>query len=146
MLRPLAARRDRQCLALVARHPVNAWLADFILIVHFAFVLFVVGGLAMIWVGAATGWAWVRNFWFRVAHLAAIVFVAAEAIAGIGCPLTLWEAQLRGSDTDKSFVARWVHRVLFYDFPEWVFTLAYIAFALAVAAAWRLVRPVPCRK
>ena len=125
---------------------MNAWLADFILIVHFAFVLFVVGGLVMIWIGATTGWAWVQNFWFRTAHLGAIVFVAAEALAGVWCPLTLWEAQLRGSAAEKSFVARWVHRVLFYDFPEWIFTLAYVAFALAVAATWWFVRPVRPRK
>jgi hypothetical protein len=115
---------------------MNAFLADVVLIVHFAFVLFVVGGLALIWAGAAAGWNWVRAFWFRAAHLAAIAFVAAEALAGIWCPLTLWEARLRGDVADKSFVAEWMHRLLFYDFPEWVFTVAYVAFLLAVAATW----------
>jgi hypothetical protein len=116
-------------------------LADLVLLVHFAFVLFVVGGLALIWIGATFSWQWVRNFWFRVAHLAAIVFVAGEAIAGIWCPLTLWEAQLRGARAEKSFVAQWIHRVLFYELPEWVFTAAYVLFALAVVASWRFVRP-----
>jgi len=119
-----------------------ALLADFILIVHFLFVAFVVGGLALIWVGAAAGWQWVRNFWFRVAHLAAIVFVAGEALAGIWCPLTLWEARLRGGEADKSFIAQWIHRLLFYDFPEWVFTVAYVSFALVVAATIWLIPPV----
>ena len=121
---------------------MNTPLADLVLIAHFAFVLFVVGGLALIWIGAAAGWQWVRNLWFRVAHLAAIVFVAGEAIAGVWCPLTLWEAQLRGAQAEKSFVAQWIHRVLFYDFPEWVFTAAYVLFALVVIASWRFVRPV----
>jgi hypothetical protein len=125
---------------------MNALLADFILIVHFLFVLFVVGGLALIWIGAALGWGWVRNFWFRVAHLGAIVFVAGEAIVGIWCPLTVWEARLRGARAEKSFVAQWVHRLLFYDFPEWVFTTAYVLFALAVAATWWFVRPEPRRR
>jgi len=31
------------------------WLADFVLVIHFLFVLFVVGGLAMIWIEAAMG-------------------------------------------------------------------------------------------
>jgi len=44
-------------------------LADIVLVVHFAFVLFVVGGLVLIWIGVVLRWAWVRNFWFRVAHL-----------------------------------------------------------------------------
>jgi len=118
------------------------WLADLVLLVHFAFVLFVVGGLGLIWVGAAAGWNWIRNRRFRIAHLAAIVIVAGEALAGIWCPLTLWEAQLRGMEAEKSFLAQWVHRVMFYDFPEWVFTAAYVLFALAVVASWRLVRPI----
>jgi Protein of Unknown function (DUF2784) len=120
---------------------MNSLLADIVLIVHFAFVLFVVGGLGLIWIGTAAGWEWVRGFWFRVAHLAAIVFVAGEALLGIWCPLTIWEARLRGTDAEKSFVATWVHRVLFYDFPEWVFTISYVLFALVVAATWWWIRP-----
>lgn len=120
---------------------IDGLLADFILIVHFAFVLFVVGGLAAIWAGAALGWRWVRNLRFRIAHLAAIVFVAGEALAGVWCPLTVWEDALRGTAQEKSFIARWIHRLMYYDFPEWVFTAAYVLFALVVAASWWLVRP-----
>ena len=120
-------------------------LADIILLVHFAFVLFVVGGLALVWIGALIGWRWVRAFWFRVAHLAAIAFVAGEALLGIWCPLTIWEDALRGVHGEKSFIARWIHRVLFYEFPEWVFAAAYVLFALVVAVTWWLVRPTPIR-
>jgi hypothetical protein len=124
---------------------MKPFLADIVLIVHFLFVAFVVGGLALIWTGAAAGWLWVRNFWFRTAHLAAIVFVSGEALVGIWCPLTVWEARLRGADAEKSFVAQWVHRILFYDFPEWVFASAYALFALVVAASWWLVPPLSRR-
>ena len=121
---------------------MQAFLADLVLVVHFLFVAFVVGGLAIVWIGAAAGWGWVRNFWFRIAHLSAIVFVAGEAIVGIWCPLTVWEDALRGGAlSEKSFVARWIHRILFYDFPEWVFTIAYVAFALLVAATFWWVPP-----
>lgn len=120
---------------------MNALLADFILAVHFAFVLFVTGGLALIWIGAWAGWSWVRNFRFRIAHLVAIVFVAAESVSGIWCPLTVWEDALRGTRSDMGFIARWIHRVLFYDFPAWVFTASYIVFAGVVAATWWLIRP-----
>ncbi len=119
-----------------------SWLADLILVLHFGFVLFVVGGLALVWIGALAGWRWVRNLWFRVAHLAAIMFVAGEALAGIWCPLTVWEAALRGGQAERSFVAHWIHRVMFYDLPEWFFTVAYVLFALAVASTWYWVRPV----
>jgi polyferredoxin len=121
---------------------MSALLADVVLVVHFLFVAFVVGGLALVWIGAAAGWRWVRNLWFRAAHLAAIVFVAGEALLGIWCPLTIWEDALRNVHEEKSFIARWIHRVLFYDFPGWVFTVAYVTFALVVAATWYFVRPV----
>lgn len=116
-------------------------MADLILAIHFAFVLFVVGGLALIWIGFAAGWRWVRNLWFRVAHLAAITFVAGEALLGIACPLTLWEDALRGTAEEKSFIARWVHRVMYYTAPEWVFTVLYVGFALLVAATLWFVPP-----
>ena len=121
---------------------MNALLADVILVVHFAFVLFVVGGFAAVWLGAALGWRWVRNRAFRYAHLAAIVFVAAESLVGVACPLTLWENVLRrGSPDGLSFVARWVGRLLYYDLPEWAFAIAYIVFASAVAVTLWLVPP-----
>jgi polyferredoxin len=120
---------------------VRALAADLILVVHFAFVSFVVGGLAVTWIGAALRWRWVRNWWFRVAHLAAICFVASEALLGVMCPLTVWEDALRGRGGETAFIARWVHGVMFYDLPEWVFTAAYVLFALVVALTWWLVRP-----
>ena len=119
-----------------------ALLADGVLIVHFLFVLFVVGGLLAIWVGAMLGWTWVRNLRFRVAHLAAILFVAAESLIGIACPLTVWEDFLRKAGSGgTSFMQRWVGRLLFYDLPEWAFTLAYMLFALAVLATFFIIRP-----
>jgi polyferredoxin len=120
---------------------MHAVAADIVLAIHFAFVLFVVGGLALIWIGAAAGWTWVRNFWFRAAHLAAIAFVAGEALFGFTCPLTILEDMLRGAPEDKSFIARWVHRVMFFTAPEWVFTALYVSFALLVAATFWFVPP-----
>ncbi|MGH8718823.1 MAG: DUF2784 domain-containing protein [Burkholderiales bacterium] len=117
------------------------FFADVILVIHFVFVIFVVVGLFLIWIGAALGWRWVRNFWFRASHLGAICFVAAEAIAGIACPLTVWEDSLRGAGSEEGFIERWVGGILYYDFPEWVFTLAYIVFALMVALTYWLIKP-----
>jgi polyferredoxin len=117
-------------------------LADVILVTHFLFVAFIVGGLALIWIGATRGWQWVHNLWFRTLHLAAISFVALEALCGVMCPLTVWEDALRGVSAGKSFVERWLHTVLFYDFPEWVFATAYVAFTVIVAATWYRVRPM----
>ena len=118
-----------------------AYAADFLLVVHFALVAFIVGGLALTWAGAAAGWGWVRNPAFRWLHLAAIVFVALEALAGIACPLTVWEDLLRGSLRPGSFIGRWVHAMLYYRAPEWIFTTLYVAWAVASAATMCLVPP-----
>jgi hypothetical protein len=115
-------------------------IADAVLVVHSLYVVFVVGGFALILVGARR-WGWVRNRTFRILHLAAIAFVAAGTLLGLTCPLTTWEDALRGAGDERSFVGRWVARLLYYDFPEWIFTVAYCAFALAVAWAWRAIPP-----
>lgn len=116
-------------------------LADLVLAVHFLFVLFVVGGLALIWIGVALKWRWVRNPWFRLTHLAAIVFVAAETLLGLPCPLTIWEDELRGRASHMDFIARLVHHVMFYSFPEWVFATVYVVFALIVLLTCVLAPP-----
>jgi hypothetical protein len=119
-------------------------IADVILVVHFAFVAFVVGGLLLIWAGAACRWDWVRNFRFRLAHLVAIGFVAVEALIGMACPLTEWEYLLRGVGTDgPTFLQRLIATLIFYDLPGWAFTLMHLGFALLVAVTFWLVPPRP---
>lgn len=116
-----------------------SFAADALLVVHFGIVAFIVGGLVLTWIGAALGWRWVRNRAFRYLHLAAIGIVALEALAGYACPLTLWEDLLRGGTRPESFVGRWVHRMLYYQAPEWVFAAAYVAWAGAtIVTLWRL--------
>lgn len=124
-------------------------LADAILLFHFAYVLFVVFGLALIWIGAWRRWAWVRNPWFRSAHLAAIGLVAAEAILGIHCPLTVWEQQLRRTGSgafEGDFLRHWIGRLMFFSAPEWVFTAAYLLFGAIVLATWLAIRPGVVRR
>ena len=116
--------------------------ADALLVLHFGIVVFIVGGLVLTWIGAALGWRWIRNRWFRYLHLGAIGFVAAEALLGIACPLTVWEDMLRGGVRAESFVGRWVRRFLYYDAPEWAFTAAYVAWAAATLVTLRLVPPM----
>ena len=116
-------------------------LADIILIIHFLFVLFVVGSVPLIWIGARLGWRFVRNMPFRLAHVGAIVFVSMESMAGMVCPLTLLEDLLRQSPTDTSFIQRWLHRILFYEVPEGVLTVLYLMFAILVAITFKFVPP-----
>jgi len=117
-------------------------LADIVLVTHFLFVAFVVGGLAVIWIGAALNWTWIRNFWFRAAHLGAISIVVAESLIGILCPLTVLEDALRQSDQPEAgFIQRWVSRLLYYDLPERVFTITYVLFGLIVILTFLYIRP-----
>jgi hypothetical protein len=115
-------------------------LADAVLLLHGAVVLFVVGGLLLIVVGNLRGWTWVNGAWLRLAHLAAILVVVAEAWFGVVCPLTALEQAARARAGEAGygggFVEYWVQRLIYYDLPGWVFVLGYSLFALAVLAAW----------
>ena len=118
-------------------------LADLVLVFHFSIAGFIVAGLILVWIGALARWSWIRNPWFRYLHLAAIVFVAAEALLGIACPLTVWEDLLRGGARPDSFVGRWVYRLLYYDAPEWLFATLYAVWAAATVITLWL---VPARR
>jgi polyferredoxin len=115
-------------------------LADAVLVLHCAIAVFVVGGLALVVVGNVRGWHWVNNLWLRLAHLAAIGVVVAQAWLGKICPLTTLESWLRAQAGEApystSFIQHWMQRVLYYEAPFWVFTLAYTVFGLLVVASW----------
>ncbi|MBA4315891.1 MAG: DUF2784 domain-containing protein [Limnobacter sp.] len=114
--------------------------ADLVLLIHFAIVLFVVGGLLLIVLGNFLRWSWVNHWLFRAMHVLAISVVVLESWLGIECPLTTLENWLRlqaGQGVYQgSFIQHWVHGVMFYQAPGWVFALAYTLFGLAVVAAW----------
>jgi len=121
--------------------------ADTLLVLHVLFVAFVIGGLLLIIAGWIRGWTWVRNPWFRSAHLGAIGVVVLQAWLGRICPLTIWEMALRERAGDAvytgSFIAHWLGELLYYQAPAWVFALAYTLFGILVAACWFGVRPRP---
>lgn len=132
-------RVDCGCAPAARKRPGIA--ADVLLVAHFLTAAFVAGGLVLVWVGAALGWRWVRNPWFRYAHVAAIAFIAAESLLGYACPLTVWEDLLRGGVRPGSFVGRWVYRLLYFRAPEWAFTAIYLLWAGAALVTLRLVPP-----
>jgi hypothetical protein len=125
-------------------------IANAVLVAHAGVVLFIVAGLILTLIGGRYGWHWVRNFWFRVLHLAAIVYVVAESWLGIVCPLTGLEQWLReraGQPVHEGdFIAFWFGKLLFYQAEPWVFIAAYSAFALLVIYSWVRVRPAPLKR
>ncbi len=127
-------------------------LADVIVVVHFAYVAFVVAGFVAILLGMFLRWQWIRNPWFRWIHLAMIGVVALESIADFRCPLTDWEAdlyKLAGRTVEEgSFVGRLLNQILFInlevDHPA--FKWAYISAAALIVATFIFAPPRSFRR
>jgi polyferredoxin len=115
-------------------------LADAVLVVHFAVVVFVVGGLALVFMGNIRHWRWVNSLLFRLTHLVTVGIVVTQAWLGELCPLTVLESWLRRQAGEAaystSFIEHWLQRALYYEAPLWVFTLIYTLFGMLVAYAW----------
>jgi hypothetical protein len=125
-------------------------LADVIVVFHATYVSFVVFGLAAILLGIALRWSWVRNIWFRSIHLLTIGIVVGESLAGVPCPLTVWEARLRKAAGQTGytgdFLGHWVHRLIFFRPHPWAFTLIYTLFGLAVLVTFFAAPPRRSRR
>ncbi len=82
-------------------------LADAVVAVHFAFILFVVGGPLI-------AWRWRGVVWF---HLPALAWAAVTVTIGAPCPLTPLEKRLRrlaGADGyDGGFVDHYIEDVIY---------------------------------
>ncbi len=115
-------------------------LADAVLLIHLAVVVFVVGGLLLIVIGHFRGWRWVNALWFRLLHLITVGIIVLQAWLGELCPLTILEIRLRELAGEigysASFIEHWVQQILYYDAPFWLFTLIYTLFGLAVVGVW----------
>ena len=110
--------------------------ADAVVLFHMAYAMTVALGLPVIWVGILFRRPWARNVWWRCGHLTMILVVVAETWAGIQCPLTTWEQQLRKLAQQETysgdFIANLVHDWLFYNFSPAVFKTIYSVFGLLV--------------
>ena len=120
--------------------------ADAILILHTAFIAFVLFGLIITWIGIFRRWRWVRGFAFRATHLLTIGFVVVQSYFGIICPLTVLENNLRqrGGQVaygDRGFIHYWLHNLIFFDAPPWVFMTCYTLFGLLVLGTLILAPP-----
>lgn len=109
---------------------------------HVAVILFNVFGLVAIPAGAWFGWRFVRIFWWRALHVAAMAVVAVQAAAGRACFLTLWQDALAGEANGHTpLIMGWINRVIFWPLPLWVFAVAYVGLFLYVVALCWLVPP-----
>lgn len=119
--------------------------ADAVLVLHVLFVVFVIFGMLLIFVGKVRAWSWIRNPWFRLTHLAAIAVVVIQSLFDLVCPLTSIEMVLRARAGDTvysgSFIAHWLESILYYQLEPWAFVVGYVVFAVIVVASWFLIRP-----
>jgi hypothetical protein len=114
----------------------------FILALHLAIIVFNIAGCVLVPIGAWRRWRWVREFWWRLAHLVSFAVVAAQALAGRACFLTIWQADLSGASGNvHPLIASWVNRIIYLPLPLWVFAVAYVLVFLYVIALWAWLRP-----
>lgn len=122
-----------------------ALAADAVLFIHAAFIAFVVFGQVYVVVGWALDWRSARNRWFRRLHLAAIGIVVIQAWIGVACPLTILESGFRAEAGQggyaSGFLAHWLSRLIYHDWPPWVFLLIYSVFGALVLLSYWLFPP-----
>ncbi len=120
-------------------------LADILLVVHALIVAFILLGFVFIMAGIFRQWAWIANFWFRGIHLVLIGSIAMKTWLGMLCPLTLWESRLRIMDGQSGYPSAWVlywlQRVIYYDYPLWMFAVIYSVFTGLVLITWIVLPP-----
>ncbi len=115
------------------------------LYVHALIVLFNVFWLIAIPLGAWQGWAFVRNYWWRIAHLVSLAIVAAQVIAGRLCFLTIVQNALfsrAGSSLPPSLFNRIILSLIYWPLPDWVFLPLYVLAFAFTATLWFAVAPV----
>lgn len=125
-------------------------LADVMLWLHVAIILFNLFGLVAIPVGAARGWAFVRIFWWRTLHLMLLAVVALQALFGRACLLTIWQSDLlreAGKTTATvPLIERWVASAIYWPLPFWAFIVLYGVIFIYALLLWVIVRPTLPRK
>lgn len=105
-------------------------LADIIVVMHFAWILFMLLGFILTLCGffstyvlrtSADRWKGFFDKWlFRILHLFGIVYVSFLAIMGKYCPLTIWENSLRAKydptlTYSGSYIVHYIEKLVYLD-------------------------------
>jgi hypothetical protein len=120
-------------------------LADLVVVVHGSYVAFIIIGQLAVLYGLVRKRSWARNFYFRWLHLLAVAMVVLQSWKATTCPLTDFENYLREQAGESGypgdFIGYWVHELLFYELPTWVFVLGYSIFGALVLATFVFAPP-----
>ena len=73
-----------------------------------------------------------------VLHLLSLAAVAAQALAGRACSLTIWQNELTASVQPATpLIVRWIDQLVYWRLPIRVFAALYVlVFAYALALLW----------
>jgi hypothetical protein len=100
--------------------------------IHVLFVVFIVVGILLIFMGKVRHCRWVLWPWFCAAHIVGIGIVVVQSWLGVICPLTILEMALREKAGEAvyagSFISHWLSTLLYYQAPDWLFVVVYTAF------------------
>ena len=108
-------------------------IADLILIIHFLIVIFIISLLILVPYGYYKKWIWVSSKKVRYTHVFLMSFVTIESFLGNICPLTVLENNLRGVITNQTFVSKYLSKIIFFNFPSYVFlTLYFTGFLIVI--------------
>jgi Protein of Unknown function (DUF2784) len=105
------------------------WLVTLILLTHFAYLAYVVGG-------GFLAWRWPKAIW---PHLAAATWGVLLIGFNLSCPLTIaenWARRQAGEGADTGFVNHYVKGVIY---PAHDTNLARLACAVVVVVSWLVV-------
>lgn len=125
-------------------------IADSIVMIHFAWILFMITGFILT----------IRGFYhkeffdrwlFRTIHFIGIAYVSLLAIMGKYCPLTLWENALRaeyGSNLTYpgSFIIQYTERLVYPDINPWIIVIPTIFIAVFTIVVFILKPPAKVKK
>ncbi len=131
-------------------------LADLIVVIHFAWILFMLWGFFLtlgsviglcVFGGASPRCRRFMDRWiFRTVHLGGIAFVALLAALDQYCPLTIWEYNLRraadpGLVYPGPFIVRWLERLVYPDVPPLAIVIPTIGVAVFTLLAYLFCPP-----
>lgn len=125
---------------------MNKISADLIVVIHFAWILFMLWGLFLTAANVIGRYilrrpsAFMDRWIFRTVHLAGILFVGLLAALNQYCPLTILEYNLRRAADPAQircdfFIIRWIQRLVYPDIrPLWILiaSLAAAVFTLGI--------------
>lgn len=125
-------------------------LADLIVAIHFAWILFMLIGFFLTLYGFF--WEKIFDWWlFRTLHLVGIVYVTLLALLGQYCPLTMLENSLRvkyhpESWYPGSFIMYYIERLVYPDVNPLIIIFPTILIALVTLVIFIIKPPSKIRE